>query len=254
MLKFAKANTKLRRMLAVPALQEYLRGQRKVYSVDTGRSGWTCPFAKECKSKVITIDGKHKIQDGKHTKFRCFSASQEALFSNTYKARLHNEQELKQAKTKWKMAEKIVESLPNNIGICRIDVAGDFFNQECFDAFIIVANSVPSVLFYAYTKSLPYWIKRLGNITKNLILTASYGGYFDNLIGEYGLRSAKVVFSESEANKLGLEIDHTDEHAANPAEKNNNFALLIHGVQPKGSEASEALRKIKKNKVEHSYS
>ena len=53
-------------------------------------------------------------------------------------------------------------------------------------------------------------------ILDNLILTASYGGRDDHLIGMIdglhgeNLRSAKVVFSEAEAEMLGLEIDHDD--------------------------------------------
>jgi hypothetical protein len=88
----------------------------------------------------------------------------------------------------------------------------------------------------------------------NFVLTASYGGSDDYLIDELGLRSAKVVFSEAEAEKLGLEIDHDDSHAARPSTRNQDFALLIHGTQPVGSEAAEALKLLKKNNVKHSYS
>jgi hypothetical protein len=80
---------------------------------------------------------------------------------------------------------------------------------------------------------------------ENFVLTASYGGRDDHLINEFGMRSAKVVFSQAEAEKLGLEIDHDDSHAAKPSLRNQDFALLIHGTQPKGSAASEALRALK---------
>ncbi len=85
------------------------------------------------------------------------------------------------------------------------------------------------------------WIDQVDNF----ILTASYGGRDDELIDQHGLRSAKVVFSETEAEELGLEIDHDDSHAARPSVKNLDFALLVHGTQPKGSEASEALKALK---------
>ena len=68
------------------------------------------------------------------------------------------------------------------------------------------------------------------------------------MIAEHELRSVKVVFSEAEAAKLGLEIDDDDTHASDPTKRDNDFALLIHGVQPKGSEAAVALRAIKKEK------
>ena len=79
----------------------------------------------------------------------------------------------------------------------------------------------------------------------NLVLTASYGGTQDELISEYNLRSTKVVFSEAEADILGLAIDSDDSHAARPDLRNQDFALLIHGVQPKGSKAAKALVELK---------
>ena len=67
----------------------------------------------------------------------------------------------------------------------------------------------------------------------------------DQLIEEKQLRSAKVVFSEAEAAELGLEIDHDDSHAARPSLQGQDLALLIHGTQPKGTEAAEALKALK---------
>ena len=100
-------------------------------------------------------------------------------------------------------------------------------------------------LFYAYTKSLSYWnkYKEYTDKVDNFVLTASYGGRNDNMIAENGLRSAKVIFSEDEAGDM--DIDHDDSHAARPSLKNQDFALLIHGTQPKGSTAAEALKALK---------
>ena len=54
-----------------------------------------------------------------------------------------------------------------------------------------------------------------------------------------------VVFSEDEAYERGLEIDHNDSHAAVPDWEYDDFALLIHGTHPKGSEAAKALVELK---------
>ena len=114
----------------------------------------------------------------------------------------------------------------------------------------------PDKLFYAYTKSLLYWMKHKAWADKidNFILTASRGGYHDDLIEKHNLRESVVVFSEDEAHERNLEIDHNDSHAAVPDWEFNDFALLIHGTQPAESEAAEALKVLKKNKVKHSYS
>jgi len=253
MLKFSKANAKIENLGKVESLQKFLSGKRKVYSLDL-LSGWSCFGANECLSKVHIINDKRKVIDGPNCKYRCFSCSQEALFTPVYNSRKHNFDTLRELKTTQAMASAIIESLPLNSGIIRFCVGGDIFNQAYFDAIILAANSCQSVLFYLYTKSIPLWIKRINDIPENLILTASYGGRYDDLIEKHNLRYAKVVFSEKEAEDLKLEIDHDDSAAADPSKKNKSLALLIHGVQPKHSRAGEALKLLKKNNVQHSYS
>tara|TARA_B100000497_G_scaffold104538_1_gene120291 strand:- start:95 stop:544 length:450 start_codon:yes stop_codon:yes gene_type:complete len=147
------------------------------------------------------------------------------------------------------MADGLCAALPKDARIIRIHVSGDMFSHKYFMAWIKVAERNPTMLFYAYTKSLTYWVRSRDLVPANLVLTASYGGRDDHLIAEHGLRSAKVVFSVAEAASLGLEIDNDDSHACDPARANQDFALLIHGVQPKGSQAAEALKILKKNEV-----
>ena len=72
----------------------------------------------------------------------------------------------------------------------------------------------------------------------------------DELIEQHKLREAVVVYSEAVAAEKGLEIDNDDSHAADPARRNQSFALLIHGVQPKGSEAAAALKILKRKAKE----
>ena len=250
MLKFSEANAKTKKLYKVEALSEWLTNKRKIYSLDL-LSGYSCPYANECLSKAtptgeISAAGnpRLKIVDGKNTKFRCFSASQEVKNPNVYKSRKHNFDMLRQSQN---MDLLLMDSMPKDTGIVRIHVAGDFFNADYMWAWWLTAQENPNILFYAYTKSLRYWIDIPNEmpILDNFVLTASYGGRSDNQIDELGFRSAKVVFSEAEAEALGLEIDHDDSHAAIPALRNQDFALLIHGVQPKGSDASKALSALK---------
>jgi len=207
-------------------------------------SGWSCPYAKDCLSKahVDKDTGKKHLVDGKDTKFRCFSASQEVLYKNTYLQREHNFNLVKKLK-KDAIVTIIKDSMPKNATTIRIHVGGDFFNQEYFDAWLQVAKDMPDVLFYAYTKALVLWVKRIDEIPTNFKLNASKGGKNDDLIEKHNLKQAIVVYSEKQAEDLGLEIDHDDTHAY---KDDKSFALLVHGSQPKGSEASEALQKLKK--------
>ena len=243
---FSQANTKLKKLYKYPALQQWLENG-KVYSLDL-LSGWSCPFAKDCHSKVVQTDDGLRIVDGPDTEFRCYSASQEAIYTNAYKKRKANFEALKGLETD-EMVTLLCDNLPKNSGVIRIHAAGDFFNQQYFNAWMKVAELNPGVLFYAYTKALPYWVHfGLDKIPENVILTASRGGRSDSMIAEHELRSVKVVFSAAEAEKLGLEIDDDDTHASDPTKRNDDFALLIHGVQPKGSEAAVALRAINREK------
>ena len=246
MLKFSNANAKTEALKQVAELAEYLTDKRKIYSLDL-LSGYSCPYAEKCLSKaVVQSDGRRKIKDGKKTEFRCFSASQEVQYTNVFNLRKHNYDSLRNLHIN-DMIHHLHTDLPKNAGIVRIHVAGDFFNADYMQAWYNVALMNPSVLFYAYTKSLTYWEYRINEYPElhNFVLTASYGGRADHMISELGLRSTTVVYSEAEAEKLGLAIDHDDSHAARPSLRNQDFALLVHGTQPKGSEAAIALKSLK---------
>ena len=254
MVKFSKANAKIEALKQVKSLEKYLEG-KKVYSFDL-LSGFSCPFAKECLSKAVeNSEGKRTIKDGPDTEFRCFSASQEVQYTNLYNLRKNNFDSLRKLDTV-ELVKEILEAMPKDLGVCRIHVAGDFFNEKYFLAWLAIAKMFPQKLFYAYTKSITYWLHNQSLVSSlpNFILTASYGGKADPLIEANNLRASKVVFSEQEAEDLGLDIDHDDSHAADPELKNQDFALLIHGTQPKDTEASKALQLLRKNKVKHSYS
>lgn len=226
LLKFGKGNAKL---------------SKDIYTFSLP-AGHSCPFAFECKASADRSTGK--IKDGKDQVFRCFAASQEALYTNTRTARWHNYDLLRKLKTVDKMSTLIVDSLPLKANIVRVHVSGDFFSQVYFDAWMAVARIFSKKKFYAYTKSIPYWLERRDTIPKNFNLTSSKGGKTDALIDLNKLKYAKVVMSEEEAGKL--EIDHDDSHAY---DGKNSFGLLIHGTQKKGSKAAVALSQLKKKGI-----
>lgn len=253
MLKFSNENAKTKKLADVPSLAQFLGNDKKIYSFDL-LSGHSCPYAHDCHSKVIEVNGKRKIKDGMFTMFRCFSASQEVLYTTAYNLRKHNYDVMRGLcrddeflSHRFNMYKRIISDLPEDAGIVRLHVAGDFFNQQYFEAWMDVARTRSDILFYAYTKSLPYWVANRADCDtiENLVLTASVGGRRDDLIETEGLRFAKVVMSEDDADDFALPIDHDDSHAADPEQRLNSFAILIHGVQPAKSEASRAVKALK---------
>lgn len=228
LLKFGRGNAKL---------------DKKIYTFSLP-AGHSCPFAYECKASADRETGL--ITDGAFQEFRCFSATAEAVYPSTRKARWHNYDLLLKAKTKEAMYNLLMSSLPKKATIVRVHVSGDFFNQAYFDAWMQVAATREDTMYYAYTKSVKYWMARKDSIPFNFELTASMGGAMDEVVVLNNLKNAVVVFSEEEAAAMGKEIDHDDSHAYS---KGDSFALLLHGVQKKDAKASAALRILKNNKI-----
>lgn len=220
-LKFGKGNAKLGKHVATFSLP----------------SGFTCPKAKECLSRADKVTGK--ITDGKETVFRCYSASQEALYPGTRKARWHNF-DLLRKENKRGMEELINSSLPNKSKLIRIHVAGDFFSEDYLMAWINVAKNNPDKTFYCYTKRISLFQKHEKSFPANFIYTFSYGGKEDNLIRKKD-KSVQVFYSPNET-KLPVDHDDTLAQKKNP----KKFALIIHGIQPKGKKRALA----KYNKVD----
>ena len=202
-------------------------------------AGYSCPYAQDCLSRANRRTGR--IKDGPDTKFRCYAASME-IRESVRRSRWHNFRLLQACKSMEDMTALILTSLSCFAGYVRVHCSGDFFSQDYFDAWLEAARLRHRTLFYAYTKSLPYWTARLGIIPSNLVLTASKGGQHDHLIEAHALRYAQVVYSEAEAAALGLPIDHDDSHAMQPT---GNFALLIHGTQPLGTAAAKAVAALR---------
>ena len=183
--------------------------------------------------------------------FRCFAASQEATYPNVRKARWHNFDLLAlYRKSSEAMATLILSSLDAKAQKVRIHVSGDFFSAEYFRAWCKVAAVRSETIFYAYTKSVKIVKANMDAIPENFRLTLSEGGINDELIKSTGIQSAKVVYSPEQAEVLGLTIDHDDSHAY---EGSGNFALLIHGMQKKGTYAAAALKELKRKGVKYSY-
>tara|TARA_R100000329_G_scaffold6_3_gene12 strand:- start:357 stop:1079 length:723 start_codon:yes stop_codon:yes gene_type:complete len=232
-LKFSKGNNKLSK-------------DTLVYSHP---AGVTCPGANSCKAFVTLKDNKRVLNRGNDSMFTCFAASEELRYPNVFNARRYNYQIIKSYVLNndliglTELINWNIQINKKNINKVRIHESGDFDSLLYLQAWINVAKLNPGIKFYCYSKSLDLFLEVL--LPNNLYMVASYGGRFDYLIDQgYFPKYSKVVFSESEAVRLGLEIDKDDSLCFG----NKPFALLLHGMQKKGSEAGEALKLINRNK------
>ena len=121
------------------------------------------------------------------------------------------------------VAAVLAGCFPKNAKRVRVHTAGDFFSEEYFIGWMRFAASKPGVQFWAFTKSVPFWIRNKSIVPLNMELQASWGGRWDGMIEEHGLKYARVVWSPEEAESLGLKIDTDDKLAAFPGP---SFALV----------------------------
>ena len=173
-------------------------------------AGHTCPFAKDCKIKVDRETGKFDII-GKV--YRCYAAPAER-FPGVRKSRWNN--------YLYVLKYKTIE-IPKNATHIRIHSSGDFFTQWYFDMWLDIASKNPKVTFWAFTKSIQFWVNRINEIPDNLTLQASKGSKQDDLIEKYNLKFAQVFMSKEEALKSKLPIDYDDTYAMTGKQ---SFALL----------------------------
>jgi hypothetical protein len=173
-------------------------------------SGWSCPFASDCLVKVDKETGKFNNQS---KLYKCYSAIAER-FPAVRKSRWNNFDYVKQGN---------LPIIPKDCKAVRIHASGDFFNQSYFDMWLLLAKQNPEIEFWAYTKSLKYWVNKINEIPSNLELTASYGGKNDELIKSYNLKNVKVYNNIDEVPN-GIPIDYNDNCARNKQIK--EFALL----------------------------
>tara|TARA_R100000808_G_C2151603_1_gene160736 strand:+ start:1358 stop:2002 length:645 start_codon:yes stop_codon:yes gene_type:complete len=182
-------------------------------------SGHTCPLALKCLAKADRKTGK--ITDGEEQEYKCYSAVYERYPS--VRKRVWENFEAVKKKSPEEVAKVLSSCFPVKAKRVRIHTSGDFFSQDYFDGWLMFIRQNKDCHFWAFTKSLWYWVKRKDQIPANLVLTASVGGKQDLLIGKHDLKYAKVVYSRTEAAECNLRIDKDDRLAAYGAE---SFALL----------------------------
>ena len=212
-------------------------------------AGITCPGSNNCKAWVTVKNDKRELKRGTESMFTCFAASEELRYPNVFKSRRYNFDLINSYVIKkdinglTNLLNDSLQAKKKNIKKFRIHESGDFFNIIYLEAWLNVARLNKDIKFYCYSKSLDLFMKVF--LPDNFYMVASYGSKFDYLIDQsYFTKYSKVVFSEEEAKKLNLKIDKDDSLCF----EDKPFALLLHGMQEKGSEAGEALKLIKRNK------
>jgi len=141
------------------------------YKTITGKT--VCPFAKDCIKYCYAQKGNYK-------------------YPSVIKG-LNNRYELsKTADFIPKMNATIILERPTHV---RIHDSGDFYSPEYLQKWVDIATQNKDVIFYAYTKSIKFFINGL-KLPKNLKIIFSEGSKTDNLINTAKDRHARIFKSK----------------------------------------------------------
>lgn len=221
-------------------------------------AGWTCPFAKDCHMKVSRTGKEREV--GKDAKYMCYAAWMEMNRKSLRNNRWHNYDLLNEAKTLADKANLIIKSLSYHFNengkteYVRIHESGDFYNGEYLQAWVEAAKRFPNVIFYGYTKSLPFVIKYKDIIDQvpNFKLNVSAGSAKPELEGDVNYPVASVFQTPEEVLAAGQLVD-VDDSIARDKKNINDFALLVHGMQTKELDTPDITKNRLRNEIFMKY-
>ena len=130
----------------------------------------TCPFAKECIKYCYA-------QKGNYTRFPMIQQLMEKKYELSKTENFINliNEEIQKKKAKY----------------IRIHDSGDFYSIKYLKKWVQIAKDNKEVIFYAYTKSIKFFINGL-KLPKNLKIIFSEGSKTDNLINVNKHRHARI--------------------------------------------------------------
>jgi len=171
-IKWTKGNSKLKKTsggsyniigFGIPADHDFTYNGKKMN---------TCPSALACKAVCYAKQGSYR--------FPAVVKSRENNLSFSLKK---------------EFVEEAIKDLSKmkKINVVRIHDSGDFYSQEYYDKWCEIANRLPNIIFYAYTKQMN--LDLFKNKPVNLRITQSVGGKHDKIIN-LNLPHARIFSSE----------------------------------------------------------
>ena len=179
------------------------------YKTKSGRV--TCPFAAACVKYCYA-------QKGNYTRFPIVQELMEKKYEIS-----------KQPNFNSLMNEEIKKKKATHI---RIHDSGDFYSVKYLQKWVQIAEFNPSIIFYAYTKSIKFFVNDLFPNTDTLALPDnmkiifSEGSKTDNLINAREHRHARIFKTSEELNAAGyIDASSNDLKAIT---ENKKVGLIFH--------------------------
>lgn len=181
------------------------------YKAKSGRL--TCPNASHCVKGCYARQGAYVWSNVRQAFERRLHVTRDPLFTTVL---IH---EIKKRK----------------ITRVRIHDSGDFYSPQYLKKWISIANALPNVQFYAYTKMIS--LVKSAQLPDNFTIIFSYGGKEDHLIDPINDRHSKVFSSNAELQAQGyVDASHDDTLSCG---ENKRIGLVYHGAKSKNWAQSE---------------
>ena len=185
--------------------------------------GWTCPFAKDCKSKVREIAGRRVLE--REGEFQCYASKAELLYPAVYRRRQLN---WIASKDSGFVSLMINEIKTEAVKVVRLHSSGDFYNWEYFEKWKTIADELGNVVFFGYTKS-PYAVDEVISKDLNIHLVYSWGGLRDSFAETLKLPTCYVDMHGEHIGKMPV-IDSSKDSSADYGYimAGQSFAIKLH--------------------------
>jgi len=175
----------------------------------TQNNKMVCPFAKDCVKYCYAQKGNYRYPSVKKGLNNRYELSKKEEFVTIMNA-------------------NILIERPTHV---RIHDSGDFYSVDYLNKWVQIAKDNKDVIFYAYTKSIPFFklTKEMNTnflLPKNLIIIFSEGSKKDNLINTDTDRHSRIFKDINEMKKQGY-INASD-NDLNAITENKKVGLLLH--------------------------
>lgn len=173
------------------------------YKSATGKL--TCPFADKCVKYCYAQKGAYIWGNVKPAFERRYEATKQDNFVEM-------------------MVEELVKKKADYL---RIHDSGDYYSNEYIYKWFAIANALPHVRFYSYTKSIPLFLDK--TIPENMDIIFSEGSKKDELIDVNIHRHSRIFSEKSELENAGyVDASKNDLMATKWFNDNHRIGLIFH--------------------------
>tara|TARA_R100000951_G_scaffold58848_1_gene49503 strand:- start:326 stop:931 length:606 start_codon:yes stop_codon:yes gene_type:complete len=173
------------------------------YKTSTGKT--VCPFADACVKYCYAKKGAYSWSNVKPAFEKRYNITRQDNFASL-------------------MVEQVKRKKADYI---RIHDSGDFYSKKYLNKWLSIAEQLPNVKFYAYTKSHDFF--RGLQLPENFDIIFSEGSKLDSKLNKEKERHASIFKTETELKKAGYtDASKLDLYATKFFTTNNKIGLIYH--------------------------